>query len=493
MTSPPIPPRSDRQRVPRREARHHGIQPTTAPLSPLEADTLEADTDCLEVIVKWGDEQVLQVDYVDLAGSFVIGDESEGPVDFLTGAALVGTARLALIEGGQITVPAAAEVLVLRAGEVAQQAPTLAAGETCILQRGELRFIVRRVRQGKEVKRQAVAFERQPFFFVGGTLAVAGFLLGLFALMPPHGAALAIDGVDQNSRLVQYLMEPRVSETVAMPEEVAAEEPGGTAGQAHAGDEGEMGDRNAPNADAAYAVAGPADNEDPHLARERLRDQAATAGILGTLQAMVGSMDSPTSPFGRDTALGTDSESFLGHLMGANPGEAHGFGGLGLRGTGHGGGGPGLGTVGVGNHGTLGHGCRGSRCSEGTRYGSGVGGEMSREGRTPPRITSGRVDAIGALSKEAIRRVVHRHRNEVKFCYEQGLQGRPDLEGRVTMRFMIAPSGAVQVATVQSSSLANQGVEQCVTQAVRRWAFPQPEGGGMVMVTYPFSMTPAGG
>ncbi len=474
------------------ETTKYGIRPVSPPLTPADAMSLESDEDCLEVMVKWGDHQVLQVTHVPLDGSFVIGEDGEGDVDFLAGAETLGFGRISLVDGGRLVAPAAAKVLVARDGELTDGAPSLVPGETCTVEIGELHFVVRRVRAGKKTKRRAIAVERQPLFFVGGAMAVAGFLLALFALMPPAGAALASNGIDTDSRLVEFLMEPQVTETVELPEVASNEEAGGTQGEAHAGDEGEMGDTEAPRADAAYAVPGPSDNEDPHLARERRRDEAATAGILGTLQASLGAFNQPTSPFGRDTALGTDTDAFLGNLMGATIGNAGGAGGLGLRGTGRGAGGNGLGTVGVGDYGTLGHGCDGSTpCREGTRYGSGVDGRMSRQGRTPPSIGIGRVESIGSLSKEAIRRVINRHRNEVKFCYEQGLQSRPDLEGRVTMRFMIAPSGAVQVAGVRESSLQNQSVESCVTTAVRRWSFPQPEGGGSVMVTYPFSFIPA--
>ncbi|MBO6935543.1 MAG: TonB family protein [Deltaproteobacteria bacterium] len=473
------------------ETTKYGIRPVSPPLTPADAMSLESDEDCLEVMVKWGDHQVLQVTHVPLDGSFVIGEDGEGQVDFLAGAETLGFGRLSLVDGGRLMAPAAATILVARDGELTDEAPSLVPGETCTVEIGELHFVVRRVRAGKKTKRRAIAVERQPLFFVGGAMAVAGFLLALFALMPPAGAALASSGIDTDSRLVEFLMEPQVTETVELPDSSAVEDPGGTEGQAHSGDEGEMGDTEAPRADAAYAVEGPADNEDPHLARERQMEEARTAGILGTIASFNGSFNQPTSPFGRENALGTDTDSFLGNLMGANIGNAGGAGGLGLHGTGRGAGGNGDGTVGAGQYGTLGHGCRGGRCGEGTRYGSGVGGEMSRQGRTPPSMSIGQVEAIGTLSKEAIRRVINRHRNEVKFCYEQALQSRPDLAGRVTMRFMIAPSGAVQVAGVQSSSLGNQGVESCVTTAVRRWSFPQPEGGGSVMVTYPFSLIPA--
>ena len=97
----------------------------------------------------------------------------------------------------------------------------------------------------------------------------------------------------------------------------------------------------------------------------------------------------------------------------------------------------------------------------------------------------------GSLSKEVIRRVIQRHLNEVRFCYEQALSAQPDLSGRVQVQFVITPSGVVQAASVQNSSLGAARAEQCIAQAVRRWTFPAPDGGGVVIVSYPFVLQAA--
>ncbi|MEM6962478.1 MAG: AgmX/PglI C-terminal domain-containing protein, partial [Myxococcota bacterium] len=219
------------------------------------------------------------------------------------------------------------------------------------------------------------------------------------------------------------------------------------------------------------------------------REQARNAGILGTLASMTGAWNSPTSPFGRDTALGNDPMSAMGALMGDQIGENFGFGGLGLRGTGRGGGGTGEGTIGLGNVGTIGHGAGGGA---GSGYGRAAGGFAGRQARVP-RIRSGTAEVRGSLSREVIRRVIQRHLNEVRFCYEQELNARPDLEGRVTVTFIIAPTGGVQTAVVNNSQLGSARVEGCIANAVRRWTFPAPEGGGIVRVNYPFMLTSAGG
>jgi TonB family protein len=81
--------------------------------------------------------------------------------------------------------------------------------------------------------------------------------------------------------------------------------------------------------------------------------------------------------------------------------------------------------------------------------------------------------------------------NEVRFCYEKQLNARPDLQGRVTIKFMIAPTGEVRAAAVDSSDLGDPKVEQCIASALRRWVFPAPEG-GVVVVSYPFLLSQTG-
>ena len=153
-----------------------------------------------------------------------------------------------------------------------------------------------------------------------------------------------------------------------------------------------------------------------------------------------------------------------------------------MRGTGRGGGGDGRGTIGLGTVGTVGHGAGGG---SGTGYGRGAGNLRGRA-VSVPSVRSHDAEVRGSLSKEVIRRVIHGHLNEVRFCYEQELSSRPDMRGRVTVRFVIAPSGAVHTAAVESSSLEATRTEACIVQALRRWAFPAPDGGGVVIVSYPF-------
>ncbi len=92
----------------------------------------------------------------------------------------------------------------------------------------------------------------------------------------------------------------------------------------------------------------------------------------------------------------------------------------------------------------------------------------------------------GKMDKDIIRRIVRAHINEIRYCYNQGLVKDPALKGRVSIQFTIGPEGTVPIAVVQESTLSDANVGQCMAKAVKRWKFPKPDGGGNVVVTYPF-------
>lgn len=92
----------------------------------------------------------------------------------------------------------------------------------------------------------------------------------------------------------------------------------------------------------------------------------------------------------------------------------------------------------------------------------------------------------GGLDRDQIAAVINRHRGEVIYCYERGLQVSPNLSGRVNEKFVINGSGRVSTASVASSSLHSAQVEGCITSHLRSWQFPKPVGGVNVKVTYPF-------
>jgi TonB family protein len=481
----------------------------TAPAVP--AHEIETNERAIEVSVLWGDRNVLNVDYLNPPRDYFVGEPNGEDVDYILGHDAIGLDRMPLCvaEGGGVTaiIPEGAKGeatigdqtrsfdLMRGQGDFRDSRNLAGAHEFPVPEGGSVRmkhrdftFIIKDVKAGKKVAGHGKP-DIRPMIYVAGAALFASLVLTMFYFQPPRPRGLSSDLLSTDSRLIQFLMEPDELEEPE-PEWLNGDDSsGGGTGKAHEGEQGQMGDETAEKTKNKYGIEGPEDNPDPVMAREQAKDEARNAGIIGTLAAMQGSFNSPTSPYGADFALGNDPASALGAMTGNDIGQNFGFGGLGLRGTGRGGGGMGQGTIGMGNFGTIGRG--GGRGAGEGGYGRGVGGFRGRAAGVP-QVRSGGAEVRGSLSKEVIRRVVRRHINEVKFCYEQQLNARPDLNGRVTTRFVISPTGSVQSAMIASSSLRNEAVESCIVRAVRRWTFPAPDGGGVVVVNYPFLLDAAG-
>jgi hypothetical protein len=172
---------------------------------------------------------------------------------------------------------------------------------------------------------------------------------------------------------------------------------------------------------------------------------------------------------------GSDLEGALDSIGGITAAGADLTGLMALRGD--------LGAVGIGSVG-IGTGPRARGYYGGLEDGPGfdIGDRGDREVRVvvkaPPVV-------IGSLSKDLIRRVVHEHKDHVRYCYEQALQSRPGLAGRVVIGWTIGADGSVKTSRVESTTMGD-AVGSCVAKRVRTWRFPEPKG-GIVVVRYPFA------
>lgn len=312
------------------------------------------------------------------------------------------------------------------------------------------------------------------FSLLGSLLFHLLFLLAS-ALMPPTASGLSMDMDREDQRYARYLLE---RDEDAAPAFMGAGESSKSGGKSAAGEEGKAGTTNESKTPRKRASKGEQKTGLPPKAEP---GSVARVGILGVLAGAL--PKDAGSPFDPEHTGGEDAQVFLGRLYGQELGASDGLGGLRLRNAGRGGGGDPNGTIGLDRLGTLGDGPGGDG-----GYGRAVGGFARRGNGTRPPPTSGPIVIAGGLSKETIRRTIYPRLAEIRFCYERGRRQRPDLAGRVTVGFLIAPSGVVQSATIAHSDLGSDETERCIQEAVRRWSFPQPEGGGLVSVTYPFML-----
>jgi hypothetical protein len=208
--------------------------------------------------------------------------------------------------------------------------------------------------------------------------------------------------------------------------------------------------------------------------KELDREIAENQGILGALAGNA-DLDGMFGTSGLDANL----TGGIGGLIGAK-GTQIGSGGLGARGPGLGGGGTAEGLGGLGTK-RMGSGASG--------YGAG-GGSFGAKGAGGTGVVGGDAIILGALDRSLIDEVIKRHMNQIRYCYQRELTNNPALGGKIVMKFVIAKDGTVSSASKETSSMNNAGVENCVAGRFMRMQFPEPKGGGIVIVSYPFVFTP---
>lgn len=109
---------------------------------------------------------------------------------------------------------------------------------------------------------------------------------------------------------------------------------------------------------------------------------------------------------------------------------------------------------------------------------------------------SAKLDAHGGgLSRGEIQAVVTGDLWRIKHCYDIELNRDHLLQGTVIAHYVIGPDGAVlDVRTLRPKpdavELTNPRVVQCIVDVIRGHRYPQPKGGGIVNVTYPFVFAP---
>lgn len=470
----------------------------------------------VEVMVLWG-TNVLHVSHLTPPRNFYVGEEQgkNFSTDFFIPSEKIGTTRMPVVlaSGGSISVvlPAGAKGSIEIPGQPkmsldeartkaqpcaemsgAQQFP-LGSGAKARVELNDFVFQVAAVNAGKPIKHGVGAgMDWNVILYFGASfLGVGGFIAAMAFFVPPLGLTDDED-VDKNALyLMQQFLnaaaerELEEKETEQVTEQDADNKEGGTGTRAK-GEEGSMGKQDSKATNKRYAVQGPQDNADPHIARQAALREAMEFGMIGLLNTgAAGDPNAPTAPWGRDTSLGTDSVSAMGNMFGDEIGDAYGAGGLGLSGIGEGGGGRGEG-IGLGSIGTLGH---GAGTGQGQGFGSGHGRLGGSHKAKAPQVRMGQTQVSGRLPPEVIQRIVRQNYGRFRLCYEQGLSRNPNLEGRVSVRFVIGRDGSVSNVSNGGSDIPDSAVVQCVIRNYYGLSFPQPEG-GIVTVVYPIMFSP---
>ena len=279
------------------------------------------------------------------------------------------------------------------------------------------------------------------------TLVALLFLVGAFIISAStHTEAdiIADDIGEKQLKMVKaYIQEaekpkhnPLLDQLKKNKEKKAEKPQGGEMAEKHKGQEGKMGRKDmAPNKNKRSAPKAIDIN-----AKDLVKHSGGLVSVLGGGGGGGGGL---ATIFGQG-GLGGDIKGAIGNMHGPQVGDAGGFGGLGLKGTGTGGGGSGN-TIGIGGIDTKG---RGGGMGG---YGVGVGG-LGGKKKSDVAISDGESTIQGALDKELIRQVIQRNMGQIRYCYEKELQRKPDLAGKVVIRFKISGSGQVPEAKVHTGT-----------------------------------------
>ncbi|GAC1336233.1 MAG: hypothetical protein NVSMB23_00540 [Myxococcales bacterium] len=340
----------------------------------------------------------------------------------------------------------------------------------------QLTLIVRYVRASRAPERALLSSIDARFVAALAAAVLAVLLFAVLVHRAPKSAAPPDDDLWRaQARYARFQARPSPAPETPRPPEVAGVAEGAKA----AGEEGKLGKPEAKQKQAAPSRKG-AKAVDPRKS-ERDRKLVMRKGLLAALRKLGapggGAASSVLGPGG----LGSGIEAALGGVKArAAAGDTYGVGALGARGVGAGGGGKALGIGGLGTKGS----------------GRGRGGygdaDLGGRGKQETEFIPGKTTVVGGLSRDVINRIIQRHYNEIKYCYEKELSRNPSLYGKVALLFVIDGAGKVSDALVQQSTLSSEPVESCMVNHVRRWAFPQPEGGGTVEVTYPYVFKASG-
>lgn len=325
-------------------------------------------------------------------------------------------------------------------------------------------------------------FDREPVPYLTMSAVAHVLMLMIIMAMPDNAGALELDGFKADDRFVQLAMAPE-QEELEKPDwlDGAGEnEPEATA--KHRGAEGEAGDPEEEALKRKLAIKGDNAPDDIEIKKARDMQIASNAGIAAVAQV--------SSMFGNSTqSVGADALHAIGNIEGRDYGASKGMFGLGVScdesaGECFGGGGTTEGSIGLKHVKTRGK-------SSGRDYDRGDPDLGVHDGDVPGRVVNHEEPTMtGGLDREIIKRVVRKHRREIKYCYEQELQKNRRLNGEVMVKFTILPNGRVVSSLSASSTLNSPAVETCMHSKIKRWIFPEPRGGGTVVVRYPFRLSP---
>jgi hypothetical protein len=457
------------------------------------SDVERADAEVVEVTVRWG-RTVLGVAHVALDQKLAVGENDRGSI--MIPSEVLGAASFTLVDRGRLCMPQGATKIengLSETREVGKEPTRFELGEA----ERALTVQVSRVAAARVLPRKSNLKKGLIGIALGSFVAHAAVLTAL-AFTP--GASLDDDtsSLDKSTQATMIQLQQNAADREAKEEEMPTTSTGETSvggenGGAHQGAPGQIGSLTAKVTTGAYAIKGPPETQEEHLAKTHALIESGQYGALGALSSVLGASKAPVDMYSAfDQEVGKDPVSANGNIAGDHYADSFGYDALGLTGLGPGGGGFTDG-IGLGPIGGFGHdpgfgGPGGGNCPAGMKCGLNIGSTLNGGKHDPTGVKMPYMesDVTGGYPKEIVQRIVRANFPRFRQCYEQALKVDPELKGTVSTKFIIDQTGAVETASYAGGTLPDAKVQTCVVSTFYTMGFPAPEN-GKALVTYPIA------
>lgn len=125
----------------------------------------------------------------------------------------------------------------------------------------------------------------------------------------------------------------------------------------------------------------------------------------------------------------------------------------------------------------------------GGTQGFGRGGGLGTRGRVSLSFGVSDIDVDGSVDKNAIKRVILRHKKQLERCHSMVLQTDPSIRGRIRFEWVLEEARVIRVRVKKNQSGSSK-LANCVMSRLRTWRFPGAvPSGGSAQVSFSFVFT----
>lgn len=90
------------------------------------------------------------------------------------------------------------------------------------------------------------------------------------------------------------------------------------------------------------------------------------------------------------------------------------------------------------------------------------------------------------MNRDQVRGTIRKSLPQIKDCYVSALKEKPDLKGKIQIRFEVDDEGKVPTCETKSSDLNTPSVDKCICNRITGIKFPPAPKGQKADIIYPF-------